>query len=112
MIEKRYEWSCPRQECNKPISAFTEAGMKALRDQHIAQHMRQDREVQIKKVEEVKALPEAKPELPVVFVERDYDILLMTRADLAFLKTRGVKVDDENIQRDLGDLDGVKRKGT
>lgn len=102
MIEKRFEWVCPRQECRKYIGAYTDQGMRSLRDQHIAQHMREDRAVEIQNIQP-KALPEAKPELPFVIKERDYNILLMSKSDLAFLKTRGIKVDDENIQLDIGD---------
>jgi hypothetical protein len=102
MLEEMFEWTCPRQECNKRITSFTENGMKAFRDSHIAQHVRQDLAVQATRIDP-KPAPEKKlPEAPIVIKEQDYNILKLTVIDKGFMKTRGVKW-DENCVIDYGE---------
>jgi hypothetical protein len=100
LIEEKFEWICPRQECRKLITSYTEGGMRLFRDKHIDQHMNEDRAVEpqpIRKPEQ-KKLPPA----PIVIKEQDYNILRLTSVDKGFLKTRGVRI-DENCVLDHGD---------
>lgn len=97
MNEQKFEWLCPVKGCKKQITAWTDLGMRLLAEEHLYQHKREERE-------------EARQEPPTtmqVYKPKNYDILLLTKTDIEFLKTRGIAV-DENIVLDKGDTSGTK----
>lgn len=83
----KYEWKCPREGCKKFIVAYTEGGLRALAEEHIYQHMREDR------------LASDSPAVKstVLFRPPDYNTLRLAAADIGFLKTRGVALDDKIV---------------
>lgn len=95
--QPKFEWSCPRLGCKKYIVSYTERGMRLLSEEHILQHMREDREsptlgqITQKINEEVKA----KSDALAIVEEKDYNILKLTAVDIGFLKTRLIKIDDQ-----------------
>jgi len=80
-----HNWDCPRPGCRKFIMAYTEGGLRALTEEHISQHIREDRENQ-------KAREAA---IEYVGPTRDYDVLDLSPEDVCFLKTRGIAIDDK-----------------
>ena len=75
---KRYEWKCPVAACKYVVSAYSESGCLTLQGLHLDQHKR----------ERAFALG-AEPQKP----PKDLNVLELTVADKAFLKTRGIKHD-------------------
>jgi hypothetical protein len=75
----KYNWKCPREGCRKEISAWTENGLRALREPHVAEHASKDRENLILFQ---KTILDGPP--------RDYNKWELTVADKAFLRTRGI----------------------
>jgi hypothetical protein len=63
--------------------------MRALAEEHLAQHAREDREENLRKT----AITLYRP-------LKDYNTLNVTARDIGFLKTRGVSLDDK-IELDL-----------
>lgn len=90
-----YEWTCPRAGCKRVINAFSERGMKLLAEEHINQHMREDREMAT--VTKVVPAPTTKLDALSVLKNKNYDILELTPVDIGFLKTRGIKTDGIEI---------------
>ncbi len=88
MLEK-FEWKCPRAECerNPPIFSYSKDGLQALVNVHNMEH-EFTRRRHIKEFDE--ALAKAKVEKP-----KDYNKLPINVIDIGFLKTRGIKVDDD-----------------
>src|ERR1035437_5353613 len=113
MENEKYNWSCPRPDCRRTIVTFTEGGMRLLSQEHILQHMREDR-----KAAEQTMLQERMATLHGVTAKsmqggqlshaieviypKDYDTLKLTLVDRGFLKTRGVLVDGK-IELDSSD---------
>lgn len=87
-INRPYEWNCLRPGCKKFIMAYTQQGLHLLTEEHMYQHDREDRESRRNK-----AIEYTGP-------KKDYNILKMTLQDIGFLKTRGIKLDDQ-IEIDL-----------
>lgn len=85
MNAPNYEWKCPREGCKKFIVAYTEGGLRTLSEEHIYQHMREDRE----RGEITKSI--------ILFRPPDYDILQVTATDIGFLKARGIALDDKIV---------------
>lgn len=56
--------------------------MRALSEEHMEQHYREDREKNRLSMQEFAGRP-----------PKNYDVLIMSTQDIAFLKTRGVKID-------------------
>jgi hypothetical protein len=75
----KHNWKCPREGCRKEITAWTEGGLRALKEPHVKEHESQDRENMILFQ---RAILEGPP--------RDYNKWELTVADKAFLRTRGV----------------------
>jgi hypothetical protein len=65
--------------------AYTEGGLRALTDEHVQQHIREDRESQQTRDQAIE----------YIGPRRDYDVLILSPSDLCFLKTRGIAVDDK-----------------
>jgi hypothetical protein len=84
-----HEWNCPRPGCKKFIAAYTEGGIRALSEEHIDQHIREDHEAQKRAVA-----------LEYVGPRKNYNILNVTLTDIGFLKTRGVAI-DSGVELDL-----------
>jgi hypothetical protein len=80
-----HTWNCPRIGCKKFVMAYTETGLRALTDEHIAQHIREDREIQQAR----------NMAIEYIGPRRDYDVLSLSQADVCFLKTRGIAIDDK-----------------
>lgn len=120
MENEKYNWSCPRPDCRRTIVTFTEGGMRLLSQEHILQHMREDR-----KAAEQTMLQERTATLHGVTAKsmqgsqlthaieviypKNYDVLKLTTVDRGFLKTRGVLVDGK-IELDLSDPKPSKDK--
>ena len=84
-----HEWSCPRPGCKKFIAAYTDSGLRALSEEHMEQHLREDREAQKRAVA-----------LEYIGPKKNYDVLNLTLVDIGFLKTRGIAIDD-GVELDL-----------
>jgi hypothetical protein len=88
--DEKFEWHCPRLGCKKQIVAYTKRGMELLADEHIYQHTKEDHANNLKpKINETQA-----------YKSKDYDTLRLTRADIDFLKTRMIAIDDKIIRED------------
>lgn len=85
-----HEWHCPR--CGRGVFAYTEGAFKSMCDVHIAQHIRDD--------EKERQKAQAMTTAIQVFIPKDYDRLILTPTDIGFLRTRGIKIDDQ-IELDL-----------
>jgi hypothetical protein len=85
-----HTWSCSHPGCKKFIMAYTEGGLRALTDEHVAQHVREDRENQHIRDQAIE----------YIGPRRNHNILELTLADIGFLKTRGIALDDK-IELDL-----------
>ncbi len=79
-----HEWHCPRPGCKYFITCYTEGGMRSLSEMHTDQHYREDRAAGARSTAIVLGLP-----------IKDYGVLKMTTQDMAFLKTRHIKIDDK-----------------
>lgn len=88
MIEK-YSWTCSRPGCKKTILAYTEGGRRAFSEDHMAQHVREDRQLgqQATAISLFRGTP------------KNYNILILSASDIAFLRTRLITIDD-NIECD------------
>ena len=75
----KFHWKCPREGCKKDISAWTENGLKSLKEPHIKEHESKDRENMALFQKIISAGP-----------PRDYNKWELTVADKAFLRTRGI----------------------
>lgn len=75
---KKFEWRCPHLACTEVITAYTDSGLHTLKCFHEDSHRR---------AREYALGPEAPPE------PKDLNKLILTVADKAFLKTRGIKAD-------------------
>lgn len=64
--------------------SWTEGGSKSLSEGHLYDHEKENRENMVKFQEALKAAP-----------PRDYNKLKIAYSDLTFLKTRGIKIDDD-----------------
>lgn len=92
----KHSYRCPRLGCKYETTAYTMAGMMRLADEHRAQHKRED----------------AERLQSYVFLQKDpkeYEVLKLTWADMCFLVTRGVKV-DEAIELDKSNPKAVDGK--
>jgi hypothetical protein len=78
-----FEWTCQRIGCKKFIGTYTERGLNLLVEDHMSQHQREDTERGVMST------------AMAVFVRKDYNVLRLTPVDMGFLKTRGIKIDDE-----------------
>lgn len=87
MALNRFQWRCPRAECKgkEPIYSYTEMSLDSLIRIHEMEH-EFERVRNIRKFDEAKRTQE-KP--------KDYNCLKITVIDIGFLKTRGVKIDDD-----------------
>src|ERR1700693_1794569 len=83
MIES-FTWHCPRLGCKKFIMAYTEAGLRSFSEDHIEQHIREDRENNVQTAA-----------ISLFRGPKNYNVLNLTGQDIAFLKTRGVAIDDK-----------------
>lgn len=84
----QFTWSCPYDGCKKYIATWTENGMRILREKHLTAHRKQD------KADGTLAGALAK------LRQKDLNKLDVTLIDIGFLKTRGIKI-DENIILDF-----------
>ncbi len=75
---RRFEWKCPVAACKYVVSAYSESGCLTLQGLHLDQHKR----------ERAFALGTEPPKPP-----KDLNVLELTVADKAFLKTRYIKYD-------------------
>jgi hypothetical protein len=87
-------YRCPRLGCKYETSAYTEAGMLRLADEHRLQHKREDLEREFKFSTFVYKRPE------------EYQKLKLTYVDMCFLVTRGIKV-SEDVELDPRNLKPV-----
>jgi hypothetical protein len=65
--------------------AYSESGLRALVEEHMSQHFREDRE----QIQQTTALALFRP-------PQDYNVLKLTAHDMGFLKTRGIQVDESD----------------
>lgn len=79
----RFTWDCDHPGCRKYIACYTQHGLNILREEHISTHRR-----------EQKSDTESKQILDRI---RDKNInkLDLTLTDIGFLKTRGIKIDED-----------------
>lgn len=76
---KKYNWKCPYPGCIYEAIMYGEASLKVAKSLHLEGHEKND---QLARAEFKKLVPEPK---------KDYNVLELTGADKAFLKTRGIK---------------------
>jgi len=83
---KKYGWKCPYPGCIYEAIMYGEASLKVAKELHLTAHDKNDQisreEFKIAQAEFQKFM------LPPV---KDYNVLELTVADKAFLKTRGIK---------------------
>lgn len=77
---KKYSWKCPHFGCIYEAIMYGEASLKVAKELHLASHKDSERVAQM----------EFRKLVPIV---KDINVLELTQADKAFLKTRGVKAD-------------------
>jgi hypothetical protein len=80
----QFKWDCTRLACKKFIAAYTESGMKMLIEEHLAQHRREDMEQGM-----------LSASVSLFRGPRNHNVLRVTPTDMGFLKTRGIKIDDQ-----------------
>jgi hypothetical protein len=91
-IEK-HEWQCPREGCDRFIMAYSKSGIEKLIEEHLYVHSQQDREDELKRrQEEVENLTK---ELASIQPNKNDNLLVLTAQDIAFLKTRHIKIDED-----------------
>jgi hypothetical protein len=84
----RFRWKCPRTGCKTEIVSWTETGLARLKEPHLDEHYQDDKETLA--VFQSKLLSQ-----PI----RDYNKLRLTWADVTFLWTRGIAVDETDYDK-------------
>lgn len=85
----RFTWSCPHDGCKKYIACYTEKARRYLTEEHLQVHRRElvDREATARVLQ--------------VLLAKNQNELHLSLTDIGFLKSRGIKADDQNILLDL-----------
>jgi hypothetical protein len=78
---KKYGWKCPYPSCVYEAIMYGEASLRVAKELHLAAHENNEQKA---REEFRKLVPPPK---------KDYDVLELTVADKAFLKTRRILVD-------------------
>lgn len=86
MENQPFEYECPI--CKKKIVAWTQRALRDITEDHEYRHRRETGEFH-------NAVTEPGTSI-IVYEERNYDILPLTAADIGFLKTRHIKVDEQD----------------
>jgi hypothetical protein len=84
----KFFWTCPRNGCKYSTASWTAAGLNIQREFHDDFHYKEDRDRLAAFREELVRAPKA----PV-----DYDRLHVNWADICFLITRGIAIDEDVI---------------
>lgn len=88
----KFKWKCPHDGCDAYVQCHTETYLKIAKEEHSAWHKKEEK---------------AKSTLAAALADlrnRPADRLSLTLTDIGFLKTRGIKIDDDM------DIDLVERK--
>lgn len=83
-LTQKYEWKCPRKGCIREIVSWTAKGLQLLIEAHQRDHEAKDHEGMVKFQ---KALT------PI----SDYNKLTVSWSDITFLRTRGIKIDNDIV---------------
>jgi len=94
-----YRWKCPYPTCKYEILSYTEDSFNHRRSEHLEEHLKKLRE---ERLERERRLALHLPVEPDPEVKKNFDVLIVNRADLNFLKSRQIAV-DENIQFDVNE---------
>ena len=82
-IGPSHTWSCPYDGCKKYIACWSATGLNYLREEHVSKHRQQEKADSTL----VAALARLR--------ERNPNKLPVSLTDIGFLKTRGIKLDDD-----------------
>lgn len=81
-----YRWKCTHEGCRREIVSWSEVGLVRLRDMHTEDHEAEDKVIR----------EEREKRFKVLSTHRTYNYLELSWADINFLKTRGIAI-DENV---------------
>ena len=86
-IAPKFRWDCPHKNCKREIVAWSKNGLDRLAEMHLDEHYKEHRD-RIAKIETALSVKK-KPE--------EYQKLRVNWADIGFLKTRGIAIDEDVI---------------
>lgn len=89
-ITQPFSWVCPRLGCRKIVRAWHEKSFQEEKNYHLDQHWVIDKQTSDDAIAKIKeAVYNFKPLPPEA-----YNKLILPWADIAFLMSRGVRIDD------------------
>ena len=94
-----YEWSCDRPGCKASFATFSQQAIDQMREEHLYQHRQEDADTEQQIAEREREARELAEALNLL-TKKNYNCLKLTGLDLSFLKTRHIKIDDEDIEFD------------
>lgn len=87
MEHQPFEWTCPT--CRKLVMTWTQKALRDEMEHHEYRHRKEE--------EELRRNSEVNETAMVVYEEKNYDILPLTVIDVGFLRTRHIKVDEQDM---------------
>lgn len=91
----KFVWKCPRLGCKYEAMAMSDFGLTALKQRHVDQHFREDRERS--DAERLKTLEQRAEAAEKYKDSKPSDKLKLTYLDVTFLETRHIRVDAEDL---------------